>query len=486
MAFKLAATTFSTEPDEALAAVDAYDLQNSKPINAVPDILSAADLGSLVGLKGIASAPSLKMLSGAAQGLKVDKDALIKGVLGSNAGLLSALKGLPSTLQEGMTKAGGMSKILATVNGVTSIVSRANLSTLNGVGSLINGLATVKLPISFTDVSGLVNLSSNLIRQATSLNIPGVFKAVTDGIENKSIVNGIVRSSIGTVLGTGNVRLLGDMANSLSGKYIIKAMPRFAQDFTKKFVLPAGTRANSLFAISNSVTSSLSKIDKTWDNAQRLGQNTLNMVSLGSASADMRKLIDVQTSFRRQDTSAQSASTLNTSAIDNPLVRASAFRQFADQESTLSFFNQPLPGAPGLRRASQPAVFASVSDSLQASFPTVPNDASRRKDNTLSGQTTSRGAADQETISAKLVELNALLRAWEEQMDIAQGLASEIAPNERAGNFERARALRAQSDSVRVMAIRKYNQVFIRLTREISNAGYTGVLPVIPDRTSDI
>jgi hypothetical protein len=507
MGFKLAATTFSTKADDTLATVDAYAQKSSKVINATPDVVTAADLGNLAGLKGATVGADLKFLSTTVtQGLKVDKDALLKGVLGSNSGLIGALKGLPPIIQEGMTKAKGLSSILATVNGVTSVIKNANLSTLSGMGSLINGLSNTNFPIAFTDTSGLINLGSNLVKQATSLNIPGVLSAITSGIANKSIVNGIVRGSLSTVIGSSNVGLLSDIAGSSSGKYVTKWMPSFSQDFTKQFVLPSNTRGSSLLGISNIVTSSLSKIDSTWNTANRAGETVINMNALNACSRDMGTLLDVQSSFRRQEILDQNASEINTSAIENPNVQAAAIQQMTKQQAEAEAFSKTSITSTGFKRAdiafsdtsitstgfkrmddksTEPPITAPVEVSLKASFPTVLANAPHRTESMQSNGITFRGNNEQAVINAKLAELAELVKTWDAELTITDELQRQIDLSYSIGNDRQARTLRQKRDALRNLAIGKYTPIFMRITQELRDAGDNEHFTTLPDSMSN-
>lgn len=351
MGFKLTDTVFSTGADEALAAVDAFKVQNAKVINLLPELKQALDTDALTGLKGGNLGEGVAFLSKTATaGLKVNSDALIKGVLSSNSGLIGVLRSLPATLQAGITSAKEISKIVATVNGVKHLITNADLSTLQGVSKLISGVAGAPFPITFLDKTGLTELSTNLVREASRLGIPDAYGAFISGMDDKTILRALTKNLLPTVLGTSNLNLLSSIAATPLGQDVTKLMPSFARDFTKQFVLPPGTPAKSHADILNKIDVSLTQINGAWKTSPFGGG--VDMTALSGCSRDMGALMDAKRSGTAIVVDATAAASLNTSVIDSPLVVASSLKAMG-------------AGAAGL--------FAPVGESLAKAFPWAVN-----------------------------------------------------------------------------------------------------------------
>lgn len=334
---RLTATTFLGGPKDELAAPDVYEKEDSLNVNISTgedtDAATSEDMKSVQGGNSMdpkaAEDLALDMCKSDA-GLELNADSLLKGIVSSNSDLLSGLNSLPAELQSQLLKVNtalspvqsivsGVSNIVATVGDISKTIINADLKTLNGLGTMLNTLACDKtLPISFSDVTGLSNLITNLIREASNLSIPNAFSGIVNCIQNNTMLGDITQNLIPDVISNSDTSLLVQMATGKTAVDIIKYSPSFAVDYTSNYVAPVFTTSAGIVNEYNDITTSLSIIDPTWGTCRSTDtDNSINGTASTTASEDFRKLeISAATSsYNNIDTSnpAEINSAINTS-----------------------------------------------------------------------------------------------------------------------------------------------------------------------------
>lgn len=239
----LSTPIFVSGPDDKVAAVDLYKA-SGKLINELRDVSDTFNSSALDALKGgntlLASAKGdiIKSFDSATAGIQVDTDSLLKGLVSVNPGMMSALKSLPTSMQGELTKISGMADIAGTFNGIAAQISKATLSTVNGLGALINGVTGAKLPFGFDDKKGLAQFSAALIIQATRIGIPGVFKAFSDQILDKKVMRIIVATVGETAVKNSMTDLLRDISSTPYSRVLAKVAGGLALKYIRDFKNP--------------------------------------------------------------------------------------------------------------------------------------------------------------------------------------------------------------------------------------------------------
>lgn len=243
MSSLLSLPVFVSGPDDDLATVDLYNATGSL-INEIRDISESFKADALTGLLGgntLLSDAKFDIIKGfdqATAGIMMDTDSLIKGLIGTNPGMVSALRSLPSLMQGELTKVKGLTDIAGTFNGIKAQISKASLSTINGLGSLINGISGANLPFNFTDKQGLAQFSASLIIQATKVGIPGVFKPFIDQIKDKKVLRAIVGSVANQAITNSMSELLNDVASSPASRVLAKVTGGLALRYIRDYTNP--------------------------------------------------------------------------------------------------------------------------------------------------------------------------------------------------------------------------------------------------------
>ena len=291
MSSLLSIPVFVSGPDDKLATVDLYKA-SGKLVNELRDISDTFQASALDGLKGgnnlLDSAKSsiIKGFDSAKLGIQLDTDSLMKGLISVNPGMMSALKSLPSTIQGELTKVSGFSSIAGTFNGIASQISKANLSTLNGIGSLINGVCKTNLPFNFTDKNALAQFSASLIVQASKVGIKGAFKAFVDNITDKKVLKGIVANIASHAIANCMTDLLKDVATSPVAKLMTRVVGGLALGYLQNYTTPNRASVNQRYDNYSNARTTLNGFDSNWARYSRPGNQCYEGNRVLYSSAD--------------------------------------------------------------------------------------------------------------------------------------------------------------------------------------------------------
>jgi hypothetical protein len=298
MVARLAKTTFSTGPNDVLAAVDAYLKKDSGVTNAIKDISDLFSANSLSVLKGgnLLNSKELKSLITGVDVLtgkiKINPEALLKGVIASNPDLVSSLRGLGDDLQTKLLSGVGVSDITATLQGISKSIGIADLSTLTGVGSMVNSLSNGNFPISFVDKTGLTSLATSLIKQASSLGIPDTFTAFTASITDTKMLGDIAKQLIPSLITGSSSNLLKSIANSPIGKNIIKQVPNLITEYIGNYKKPAEIDQAQAKEEYETIDGSFEQMSPEWKQCTREDyEKPVNLSLLEKVTSDFKDIL---------------------------------------------------------------------------------------------------------------------------------------------------------------------------------------------------
>ena len=280
--------------DDKLCSIDAYT-------QTTPDTTyntTGLDFNLNTGLSDYLNIPALggPIISSITKDglLKVNLDSLKNGILAANSTLKNAL----TMVNNGLSIANNLkSQVTATVNGVTSMIKNANLSSLQGIATAIGSIAGASLPVSFKDISGLSALSTNILSEATKLGVPNSFTTFANNIGNNSILANVTKNILPIVAKTSNVNMLSQIANSAISKQVNSLVPGFTKSFVSNFKLPTSATVKDIANIGTMAVSALTKIDNTL-NTKSIGGKLFNSIDIASnASDDFKKALKNSTAI---------------------------------------------------------------------------------------------------------------------------------------------------------------------------------------------
>jgi hypothetical protein len=266
----LAKTAFTTGVDETLAAVDAYGQSTADAALGSAGLGGDFDVTSLTGLLGGNQGDPATLLEGVTenQQLLLNADGLKSNLVCAIPGVSGTLSSMNPNMASGLLSGGGLSSITATVKGVTALVGKADLSSLTGLGVLIGAVSGSAFPISLKDNAGLAALGTGLLKQATSLGIPGAYGQMATGLTSSGdlgMLTQITRGILPSVISSSNIRMLSEIASGPLGKSLTSLAPGFTKALLSAFKLPAGTTAAGMVGIGTKLTTSLNVIQPSWN-----------------------------------------------------------------------------------------------------------------------------------------------------------------------------------------------------------------------------
>ncbi len=231
----LAPTTLAIGPDDKLIKIDAYKALN-KVINIKDNIENLLNdtLKSFLPNNNILDTAKI-ILGKGINGLKLDIDALKKGLISNLNGLLSNFNNLPDVIKNSLMKIDGYNQIKVIIDDVEKIINKADLTTINGLAALVQGISGCTFNIRTKDQSGTIALGTNLIRDCSKLGLFEAYKAFTKCITDKSITGNITKNLLNYVKTNSDFKLLKEIMNGPHAGDILKYAPNIIKDFCKNF-----------------------------------------------------------------------------------------------------------------------------------------------------------------------------------------------------------------------------------------------------------
>jgi hypothetical protein len=312
----VATTTFTTGPNDSLAAVDAYSTSPQEVINNLNGLLS--DFDSSI-LNTVASGlDALASLAGAVAAVEsvftVDNTAMQSRVLGLVGGARAAL-GLSSTaILASLSQGAGLNA--ATVNAVSAAIGNtvANVnsqdpSTIVNFAAMINALVNGNGSlIAVTDTGAQTSLLSGILSTCIGLGlsalIPGVLASAL-GTASAIATTAALLNTVPVALGICDLTALQAILDASqpsgqpSGQAIIfKAAPDACSIVLKNFTLPP-TQNSPVFYNPwlNQLLAVLTGIDPNWDELNRDGTMVNNLEALMGASADALTILSTEEEY---------------------------------------------------------------------------------------------------------------------------------------------------------------------------------------------
>ena len=295
MSLQLSPTTFATGIKDKLAPVDVYTQKSAK--NPVDDIALDVNVDptTLQGLMGgnLALPVSLIASYSKAKGISISTSALLTGLIGSNPALVSAMGSLNKMTATAVLTATGNANITATIGGVAAKVNTSDLSNLTGVAALIGGISGTAYPISFTDNTGLTNLSVNLLVQANSLGIPNAYTQIANGLlGNPVLLQNVTKAILPSVIQTSNTNMLNNIAHGPAVATVQANNPAFISNYAASYTLPPNAPQSQLPSIGKQITTAFTAINPNWNKSTtNLGIVINNNSVLSGASPDFTTLM---------------------------------------------------------------------------------------------------------------------------------------------------------------------------------------------------
>ena len=237
----LAATSFSGGVNEKLAAVDVHKATGEIFSGVETAQFPTFSLGNSGGLlSGLVSSGATSLLSGGFTGvpavpsmvggftglggLAASPSSILSSVSGFSSQAASALQSASGPLQSALTQARGVvSQVTTTIGGVTSTIKNIKEGGVSAIFDTLSAVVDPSVAMGLKDISSAVTLGSNLVKQAATGGIGGVFSALanTPAFAGNPLQE-IAKSAIPVITMAGNIKALGEVAKQ-QGPAILSA-----------------------------------------------------------------------------------------------------------------------------------------------------------------------------------------------------------------------------------------------------------------------
>lgn len=284
----LANTTFATGPNDKLAVVDVYSKPNSIVVNSFQDLSATIGIdvnGILSGTNPLAIANIIKSVANGK--LVLDPKVVLARMIGNNNLLGVAFRSLGASNANISISPTQINNVVATVNGTAQICSANDVSTINGLTTVINASTTGGngYGIAIQDVGASAGLLSSVALQASTLGMPKVFSTMAANITNNQVLLIAATSLIANAIKASNIPLIQDIASTPIAKQIPLIYPNFYYNTTNQMVRPANLPQSSYPSYYSSLQTTYSAINPTYALTTRDSDSVINGYSLNGASS---------------------------------------------------------------------------------------------------------------------------------------------------------------------------------------------------------
>jgi hypothetical protein len=296
----LAPTTFSAGANDTLLTVDVYKKSSAGILTGVKDILSgnlsSSSVAALVNtpVAGVLLKSANASLVKAGIGkLQLNKDILTKSLIQSNPALVGAIKSLSAQTQANLTNMAGMvNKVQTTLGGITSHIASADLSTVANLGKMVTDLVgDTTLAFAYKDISAITSLSSNLVKEAASVGMTGLYSTLA-GAEaiTAPMLADITKDITPTMLELSDNKLLVEVSNTPGAKHLRDQSSNFISSYLTDYKLQqASIKDADRSEEFTEISEAFGRIDPDWMSTERNGEDVLDATNLSNASEPARQ-----------------------------------------------------------------------------------------------------------------------------------------------------------------------------------------------------
>lgn len=290
---RLAATTFSSGPDETLAVVDVYTATNSEVVTSIEDTSPVVDTTDPVlatgasvtdkAFKGVSENPEITELS---QQSITDR----LGSLGKDGALRNSIKDYSvkagAIIGAGDQLRGTISGVLA---GTTNTILSKNFQAAGALSGIINNFTKGQYDISFKDMGAVSGMIASVTQQASRLGLPASFSTMASGVTNKLALLGAVQKILPDMTSRGDVDGLTDMSKTIVVDDVACIRPTVVKDALGNYTTPKDVAQSDYAGYYDKLTAGLGGIDSAWRNVSR--ENTQILSAAVAANSSFNQLI---------------------------------------------------------------------------------------------------------------------------------------------------------------------------------------------------
>lgn len=272
---KIAKPSFVAGIEKSAIVLDAYKKDNSKIVNSIQELGSSlgVDLGGILSgnFGGIGN-----LIQGVSSGkFNIDKEQLLSRML-TNSDLRSTFRDISGS---GALSSLGINpemanKVFSTVNGITTKVMGADLSSAQGIAKMINSVSSGNFSAQFLDKGALAGIVTSLVKEGTGLGLPNVFSSLAQGITDKSILMNAAKSLLPESLQKGEYKILLDVAESALNGNLKSVVPKLAGTLLQNLNLPIDLKKIDYDKLYDKLTKVLDDNDSGWMNAKQGSDTT--------------------------------------------------------------------------------------------------------------------------------------------------------------------------------------------------------------------
>ena len=265
--------------------------------------LFGGDMSSLTSIMGGGFNPleSLGNFQNLLPGSNLSFDNLLSSLGSGKLDILSQLGDLPSSIQNIFGGNFGLPNNINTVFsnlGTLKLDSGFDSTMLQNLTSLISTMTGSEDKSYIQNDGALSALIAGVSYMGNKAQLPNVYKTLTTGIDDSSILIGSSKPLIDRSVKEGDCSLFMDVCYSPSCQYIKQIMPDAISNFFQNFKLPTDLAQQEYTRYYQNLKTGLNNIDPNWDSKTFNSTNYVDASTL-SGNSSMGNLIQAQLSELR-------------------------------------------------------------------------------------------------------------------------------------------------------------------------------------------
>jgi len=294
----LAASTFITSPNNALATLDVYTKSNSSIVNKIQDIALKFDPDIANILKGgsYISSQFPVIEKTASQLLTVNQDNLIARISAISKPISSSIKSLTSGFTQGvqnLAKSIGIpDDVSVLVNDIAMKVRGVDFQNLQSIAGLIQEVSGNSNAFTVNDQAAFSGLVIGIAQEATNNGIPNSLDALAPAITSQGVMNDVVSNLLPVILQNSDVRMLKTLVDNDSSNYTRLLDQTYIEQFIKGYKFGFGFDEGEENTEFRMMMDCFDRIDPDWDKKTIL-ENTAQYEAI-----DLTKIVDGSKDFQ--------------------------------------------------------------------------------------------------------------------------------------------------------------------------------------------
>lgn len=184
------------------------------------------------------------------------------------------------------------------VGNVARTVASSDLSSIDGIGRMVNKLSGDPNGLFIDDQDGIAAFTVGLVHDATKYGVPNSFDSVANAIENSDLMMKVCNGVLPIAVEAGDIRMLRSINQRMGQGNLLSVAPGILSEFNERYSSPFLQDTQELLGDFNVLMDTYKEIKPDWkyyariDNESGTTDTVLDGMMLVDSSEDMQVLFE--------------------------------------------------------------------------------------------------------------------------------------------------------------------------------------------------